>query len=134
MIIAGMLFKNSLVQPFFRRSNRVGHFLIRRNRPDKMQHQTFLTLSEWACLNWNAPSIAFYRKMGAFPMSDWTTWRMTAKDIPQKVENVWKYRQNPTGAPSSSTISTLQACCSKIALLLYCFMMWQIAMTSNGMS
>lgn len=36
---------------------------------------------EWACLNWNAPSIAFYRKMGAFPMSDWTTWRMTAKDM-----------------------------------------------------
>ncbi|MDE6875984.1 MAG: GNAT family N-acetyltransferase [Lachnospiraceae bacterium] len=36
---------------------------------------------EWVCLNWNAPSIAFYRRMGAFPLSDWTTWRMTAKDM-----------------------------------------------------
>ena len=23
---------------------------------------------EWACLNWNTPSIAFYKKMGAIPM------------------------------------------------------------------
>lgn len=36
---------------------------------------------EWVCLNWNEPSIAFYRKMGASPLSDWTTWRMTAKDM-----------------------------------------------------
>lgn len=36
---------------------------------------------EWVCLNWNAPSIAFYRKMGASPLSDWTTWRMTAEEM-----------------------------------------------------
>lgn len=36
---------------------------------------------EWVCLNWNAPSIAFYKKMGASPLSDWTTWRMTAQDM-----------------------------------------------------
>lgn len=33
---------------------------------------------EWVCLNWNKPSIKFYESMGAIPMSDWTTWRMTA--------------------------------------------------------
>lgn len=36
---------------------------------------------EWVCLNWNTPSINFYKSMGAFPMSDWTTWRMTSEEI-----------------------------------------------------
>lgn len=42
---------------------------------------------EWACLNWNAPSIAFYRRMGASPMSDWTTWRMSAEDMRKQCES-----------------------------------------------
>nr|WP_122013578.1 GNAT family N-acetyltransferase [Maliibacterium massiliense] len=32
---------------------------------------------EWTCLNWNTPSIAFYKRMGAVPMDDWTTYRLT---------------------------------------------------------
>ena len=32
---------------------------------------------EWWCLDWNSPSIDFYRAMGAEPMSDWTTYRLT---------------------------------------------------------
>ncbi len=32
---------------------------------------------EWAVLDWNAPSIAFYRKLGATPMDEWTTFRLT---------------------------------------------------------
>lgn len=31
---------------------------------------------EWVCLDWNEPSINFYKKMGAVPMDDWTTYRM----------------------------------------------------------
>jgi diamine N-acetyltransferase len=31
---------------------------------------------EWAVLNWNAPSIAFYERLGARPMSDWTIYRL----------------------------------------------------------
>lgn len=31
---------------------------------------------EWVCLDWNEPSIRFYKKMGAVPMSDWTTFRL----------------------------------------------------------
>lgn len=30
---------------------------------------------EWSCLDWNTPSIAFYRKMGAKAMDEWTTYR-----------------------------------------------------------
>ena len=41
---------------------------------------------EWVCLNWNTPSIAFYKGMGAFPMSDWTTFRMTTKEMTEALE------------------------------------------------
>lgn len=33
---------------------------------------------EWCCLNWNQPSIDFYLSLGAIPMSDWTTYRLTS--------------------------------------------------------
>ncbi|MBH1939331.1 GNAT family N-acetyltransferase [Mobilitalea sibirica] len=31
---------------------------------------------EWACLNWNEPSIKFYRGLGAVPMDKWTVYRV----------------------------------------------------------
>jgi GNAT superfamily N-acetyltransferase len=31
---------------------------------------------EWTVLDWNAPSIAFYRSIGAAPMEEWTTQRL----------------------------------------------------------
>lgn len=31
---------------------------------------------EWAVLDWNEPSIAFYRALGARPMDEWTTYRV----------------------------------------------------------
>lgn len=31
---------------------------------------------EWACLDWNQPSIDFYRSLGAVPMDEWTTYRL----------------------------------------------------------
>lgn len=36
---------------------------------------------EWWCLDWNAPSISFYRSLGAEPMSDWTTYRITGQTL-----------------------------------------------------
>ena len=36
---------------------------------------------EWACLNWNEPSIKFYKSLGAVPMDEWTTYRLTEKEI-----------------------------------------------------
>jgi len=32
---------------------------------------------EWAVLDWNEPAIAFYRSLGAQPLSDWTVFRLT---------------------------------------------------------
>ena len=30
---------------------------------------------EWACLDWNQPSIDFYKSLGAVPMDEWTVYR-----------------------------------------------------------
>ena len=32
---------------------------------------------EWWCLDWNKPSIGFYRSLGAQAMDDWTVYRLT---------------------------------------------------------
>ncbi|MBR5474781.1 MAG: GNAT family N-acetyltransferase [Lachnospiraceae bacterium] len=31
---------------------------------------------EWWCLDWNKPSIDFYKSLGACPMDEWTTYRL----------------------------------------------------------
>ena len=36
---------------------------------------------EWWCLDWNKPSIDFYLSLGAEPMSDWTTYRITGDTL-----------------------------------------------------
>lgn len=36
---------------------------------------------EWAVLDWNEPAIAFYRRLGALPQDEWTTWRMTGDSL-----------------------------------------------------
>lgn len=36
---------------------------------------------EWWCLDWNQPSIGFYRSMGAVPMDDWTVYRITGDTL-----------------------------------------------------
>ena len=32
---------------------------------------------EWSCLDWNEPSIKFYKNLGAVAMEDWTIYRVT---------------------------------------------------------
>jgi GNAT superfamily N-acetyltransferase len=36
---------------------------------------------EWAVLNWNEPALAFYRALGAVPMTEWTTQRLTGEAL-----------------------------------------------------
>lgn len=36
---------------------------------------------EWAVLDWNEPAIGFYRSMGAEPMDEWTTFRLTDEPL-----------------------------------------------------
>ena len=34
---------------------------------------------EWSVLDWNEPSIAFYKALGARPQDEWTTYRVTGE-------------------------------------------------------
>jgi GNAT superfamily N-acetyltransferase len=36
---------------------------------------------EWACLDWNTPSIGFYLGLGARQMTEWTTYRLTGEKL-----------------------------------------------------
>lgn len=36
---------------------------------------------EWACLDWNKPSIDFYLSLGAVPMEEWTVYRLTGDTL-----------------------------------------------------
>lgn len=41
---------------------------------------------EWWCLDWNRPSIDFYLSLGAQPMDEWTTYRMTGETLKRMAE------------------------------------------------
>lgn len=41
---------------------------------------------EWWCLDWNEPSIQFYKKIGATPMDEWTVYRVHG-EILERIAN-----------------------------------------------
>lgn len=41
---------------------------------------------EWWCLDWNTPSIEFYRSLGAVPMDEWTVYRITGETLQELSE------------------------------------------------
>ena len=45
---------------------------------------------EWFVLNWNIKAIDFYSKMGAYPMSEWSVYRMDRKDIEKLAEKKYQ--------------------------------------------
>nr|WP_245684804.1 GNAT family N-acetyltransferase [Orenia metallireducens] len=38
---------------------------------------------EWSCLDWNQPSIQFYKSMGAVAMEEWSVYRVTGDALDQ---------------------------------------------------
>ncbi len=36
---------------------------------------------EWSVLDWNEPAIDFYQSLGAIPMDEWTTFRLTGEEL-----------------------------------------------------
>lgn len=37
---------------------------------------------EWACLDWNEPSIRFYNQLGARPLDEWKIYRLSGEALP----------------------------------------------------
>ncbi|MGH8305629.1 MAG: GNAT family N-acetyltransferase, partial [Steroidobacteraceae bacterium] len=42
---------------------------------------------DWAVLDWNEPSIGFYRSLGAEPQDEWTTFRLTGAALERLAQN-----------------------------------------------
>jgi GNAT superfamily N-acetyltransferase len=42
---------------------------------------------DWSVLNWNEPSLRFYEALGAVPLSDWTTHRLTGEALIKLARN-----------------------------------------------
>jgi GNAT superfamily N-acetyltransferase len=40
-----------------------------------------LTRLEWSVLDWNEPSIGFYRSLGAIPLDEWTGYRLAGEAL-----------------------------------------------------
>ena len=36
---------------------------------------------EWTVLDWNEPAISFYKKMGAVPLNEWTSFRVSGENL-----------------------------------------------------
>lgn len=41
---------------------------------------------EWSVLDWNRPAIEFYRKLGAVPLDEWTTFRLAGGALDRLVK------------------------------------------------
>jgi GNAT superfamily N-acetyltransferase len=45
-----------------------------------------LSRLEWLVLDWNSPSIAFYKSLGAVAVDDWTVFRLASDDLEKFAE------------------------------------------------
>jgi len=70
----GLYLEDLYVRPEVR-GRGVGKLLLRRLAAIAIQHGC--GRMEWAVLDWNQPAIGFYKTLGAVPMDDWTTFRLT---------------------------------------------------------
>lgn len=43
---------------------------------------------EWAVLDWNEPSINFYKSLGAVAMDEWTTFRLTGESLERLADDL----------------------------------------------
>ena len=51
---------------------------------------------EWAVLDWNTPSIEFYKSLGAVPLSDWEIFRLTGEPLEKLAATSAAPRPAPT--------------------------------------
>ena len=72
--VHGIYLEDLYVRPEVRGSG-LGKALL--NRLAQIAIERGYARVEWSVLDWNTPSIDFYRSLGAVPMDQWTTFRLT---------------------------------------------------------
>jgi GNAT superfamily N-acetyltransferase len=78
LALPGIWLEDLFVVPEYRRRG-VGEALL--TAVAKIAVQRRCGRLEWSVLDWNKPAIDFYAKLGATPMSNWTTHRVTGKAL-----------------------------------------------------
>ena len=63
----------------FARGKGIGEALLRRIARSTLEMRGGRL--EWSVLDWNQPAISFYKKMGAVPLDEWTTFRLTGEKL-----------------------------------------------------
>lgn len=74
----GLYLEDLFVEPEFRRLG-IGTALLKRLAQIAVERN--YGRLEWAVLEWNELAKERYRKIGARPLDDWRTWRMTGKTL-----------------------------------------------------
>lgn len=74
----GLYLEDLFVLPAFRKKG-IGGALLRRLAAICVEKD--YGRMEWACLEWNELAKAQYRKVGAVPMDEWRTWRLTGEAL-----------------------------------------------------
>lgn len=74
----GLYLEDIYVKPEFRKQ-RIGSDFF--NILAKIAKERDCGRFEWSVLNWNQKAIKFYKKMGAYPMSEWTVYRIDKENI-----------------------------------------------------
>lgn len=80
---AGIYVEDLFIQPAFRHKG-YGRKLLQ-HIAQKAKNEG-LGRMEWACLDWNKPSIGFYFSLGAVGMEGWSTYRLTGEKLLQFAE------------------------------------------------
>lgn len=74
----GIYLEDLFVRPEFR-GRGFGRALMQAVAAIAVQHDC--GRFEWSVLDWNTPSIVFYRSLGARPMDDWTVYRLEGRAL-----------------------------------------------------
>jgi GNAT superfamily N-acetyltransferase len=74
----GIYLEDLFVKPEYR-GRGYGKALL--SRLARIAHERNCGRVEWAVLDWNEPSIAFYKSLGAQPMEEWQTFRLTGEPL-----------------------------------------------------
>ena len=61
------------------RGRGAGVLLIKRLA--RIAHERGYRRIEWRVLDWNSPAQSFYRSLGAFPIDEWTVWRVEGEAL-----------------------------------------------------
>lgn len=78
LALPGMYLEDLYVRPEYRGQG-IG-FALLRHLAALCRERNYGRL-EWSVLNWNEPSIQFYKRLGAVPLDEWTRYRLAGDSL-----------------------------------------------------